>query len=55
MERDYGREAAQRTRVHELEGKVRELEASNELLTNKVIEMQKALDAYSQRKGQTIQ
>jgi len=55
MERDYGSEAAGRTRVHELEGRVRELEATNELLKKKCIDMQKALDAYAQRKGQTIQ
>lgn len=55
IEKDWGVEAAQRTRVREMAGRIRELEASNEVLKQKVIEQQKALDAYAQRKGQTIQ
>jgi uncharacterized protein (DUF3084 family) len=55
IEKDWGAEAAQRTRVHEMATRIKELETTNEVLTKKCIELQKAVDAYAQRRGQTIQ
>jgi hypothetical protein len=55
MERDWGAEAARLTQVRELAGRVRELTASNELLTQKCIDQQKVIDAFMQRKGHQIQ